>query len=540
MAQGNRRTEHSFARVPQATIPRSQFNRSHTHKSTFDSGLLVPIICEEVIPGDTWNLNASIFARLITPIFPTMDNMMLDLFFFFVPYRLVWDNWQKFCGEQTDPGDSTDFTIPQVVAHVSSGFPYDSVMDYMGIPPKINSISVNSLPFRSYNLIWNEWFRDQNLQDSLNVAKGNGPDTLTHYQDVQRRGKRHDYFTSCLPWPQKQLAGIDLPLGTSAPVDLTITGHPSFDIGTLTDAGLVQQTPTGFEVYEGGDPGAGAPTPAVWNDLGFTAEADLSAATAATINTLRQAFQIQKLLERDARGGTRYVELVKSHFGVTSPDARLQRPEYLGGGSAPLMIHTVPQSTQKTTVANWNQDEKGSLSAFGTVGSDRIGFTKSFVEHGTIIGLVCARADLTYQQGLHRKWSRSTRYDFYWPAFANLGEAPVLNQEIWVQDPSGPPGDTENIAAFGYQERWAEYRYSPSYISGLFRSDRPTSLDAWHLAQDFFSLPVLGDTFIKETPPVGRITAVVNEPHFLFDAYFSIKCARTMPVYSIPGLIDHF
>ncbi len=532
MARGNRKTEHRFSQVPKATIPRSQFNRSHTHKTTFDAGFLIPILCQEILPGDTWNLNMTMFARLSTPIFPIMDNMYLDVFFFFVPYRLVWDNWKKFCGEQDDPADSIAFTIPQMTAAVGTATLRNP--DYMGVPPLRTETTVNVLPFRSLNLIWNEWFRDENLQDSVTLSKGDGPETDSAYRNLHSRGKRHDYFTSCLPWPQKQILGVELPLGTTAPVDLTITEHPSFNIGAATDKGLIRSTdaPNTDVGWESGDPGAGGTTPAEWNKLGFTAQADLSSATAATINSLRTAFQIQKLLERDARGGTRYTEIVRSHFGVSSPDSRLQRSEYLSGGSAPLIISQVAQTDTNV----------GKLAAFGTAAATGIGFNKSFTEHGTLLGLVSARADLTYQQGLNRMWSRLTRYDFYWPSFAGLGEQAVLNQEIYFQnhDAGGAAPNDDNHKVFGYQERWAEYRYAPSLISGKFRSDQATPLDAWHLAQNFVALPTLGDTFIKDTPPVDRVIAVDTEPHFIFDSFFTIKCARPMPVYSVPGLIDHF
>ncbi len=480
----------------------------------------------------------TMFARLVTPIFPVMDDLTCDIFFFFVPNRLVWDNWQKFCGEQDSPGDSTDFTIPQ--SDSAAGGADLDLRDYMGIPTARTNSSVNALPLRGYNLIWNTWFRDENLQNPVTVNKDNGPDTWTDTRYMLQRGKRHDYFTSCLPWPSKS-PGVEIPLGDTAPVrsasGVGDTGIPTFDIGgqtalTVGSAGSVVKVD--WSVQPASD------ATAQWNDPQL--EVDLASATAATINSLRQAFQLQKLFERDARGGTRYVELVKSHFGVTSPDARLQRPEYLGGGNGQVQITSVPQATQRTTQAGWEQTYKGTLSGYGTMAQGGIGFNKSFVEHGYVFGLACIRAPLTYQQGLHKMWSRSTRYDFYWPALANIGEQAVLNKEIFFQnhDAGGAPPNDDNNKIWGYQERWAEYRYSPSRISGQFRSDAVTTLDPWHLAQDFATLPTLGDTFIKDTPPVDRITAVPTEPHFLFDSFFSIKCARPMPVYSVPGLIDHF
>ncbi len=537
---GNRKTEHFFSQIPKANIQRSQFNRSHTHKTTFDGGHLVPILVDEILPGDTWNLQMTAFARLATPVYPIMDNMHMDFFFFFVPNRLVWSNWQKFCGEQDDPGDSTDYVIPQVIAH-SSATGHGLLHDYMGVPPT-NALSVSALPMRCYGLIWNEWFRDQNLQNALVISKGNGPDQWDDFgglplSGLQSRGKRHDYFSSSLPWPSKG-PGVEIPLGESAAV--TITGqageHPSFDIGSASDKGLIRDPNAGYVGWESGDPASGGTTPAEWNDPALEGQVDLSTATAATINTLRQAFQIQKLFERDARGGTRYTEIVKSHFQVTSPDARLQRSEYLSGGTIPVNISQVSTTAHLASPLN----NIGDLHAYGIAVGGPIGFNKSFVEHGHIIGLVSVRADLTYQQGINRMWSRETRYDFYWPVFQNLGEQAVLNQEIYVQNPSVGAPDPDNLKVWGYQERWAEYRYCPSRVSALFRSSATGDLDEWHLAQLFPSLPTLGSTFITDTPPIDRVIAVNTEPHFIFDSFFNIKCARPMPVYSVPGLIDHF
>ncbi len=542
-----RQTEHDFARIPKANIPRSMFNRSHTHKTVFDSGWLVPVYVDEVLPGDSFNLQMTGFGRLATPIFPIMDNMVLDVFFFFVPYRLVWSNWQKFCGEQEDPDSSTDFTVPQITGHVTTG--HGLLMDYMGVPPTPGVLSVSALPHRSYGLIWNEWFRDQNMQDSLTIKIDDGPELWSQLGSaqggMQRRGKRHDYFTSCLPFPSKH-PGIEIPLADTAPVGRIAPDQPAGfmikDVGAVNRQAVLEAGATGatqrpvVASWPGGADWTGTED-LLWGDVtGLQVELGLAG---GTINSLRQAFQIQKLFERDARGGTRYTEIVKSHFGVVSPDARLQRPEYLGGGTIPLIMNPIAQSTQKTSAASWDQTEKGSLSGFG-VASGQVGFNKSFTEHGTIIGLISARADLTYQQGLARMWSRSTRYDFYWPVFQSLGEQAVLNQEIFVQDPTiGSPPD--NTAVFGYNERWAEYRFHPSRVSHLFRSQAAGTLEAWHLALDFGStLPVLGSTFIKDDPPVDRCIAVNTEPHWIFDSYFQIKCARPMPVYSVPGMIDHF
>lgn len=522
---------HQFSMVPRADVPRSTFRMQTAHKTTFDAGLLIPVYCEEVLPGDQYTLRMTAFCRMSTPIFPIMDNLYLDTFFFYVPSRILWSNWKRFMGERITPDASIDFVVPQIVSP-EGGFASLSVYDYFGLPTvgqvvAGRTVSVNALPLRAYRKIFYEWFRDENLVNTSTPPTNDGPDVESGYV-LYRRGKRHDYFTSCLPWPQKGNS-VTLPLGTEAPVISPNNQSPVFQSSLGGTPAVLTSGVGGGVGFAGGGTGGALQ----WVNTGLIA--DLSAATAATVNQLRQSFQIQRLLERDARGGTRYTEVIRSHFGVVSPDARQQRPEYLGGGSTMINMTTVAQTSGTQSSGDPLSTPLATLSGVGTAVANNHGFTQAFTEHGYIIGIVSVRADLTYQQGLRKMWSRRTRYDFYFPVFAHLGEQAVLNKEIYA-------GTAQDDGVFGYQERWAEYRYHPSMITGLFRSTAPQTLDAWHLSQRFTSLPTLGSTFINENPPMSRVLAVgggAGGQQFIFDSIFDIKATRPMPLYSVPGLIDH-
>lgn len=547
---------HRFSDAPAMYMKRTKFDRSHVYKTTFNSGKLIPVFVDEVLPGDTTRMSVNYFARLATPIKPIMDNIYLDWFFFFVPNRLVWEHWQNFCFEQEDPDDSTDYVIPTTSAGDTSDTSkaVGSLWDYFGLPIGLSNgsgINVSALPFRGVYLIWNEWFRDENLQKSVKIQKGDANEVFdsSRYNDQPSwvsdltisgyacppRGKRHDYFTSALPWTQK---GPGVSIGLAGTADLVLSsnnnpilfsggsGNSAFENMSVYSAKIGKEA--NIQGYTGEIQNKGYLK--FGSDVGLKGYADLDSSSIFTINSLRTAFQMQKFYERLARGGSRYTEVLRSFFGVVSPDARLQRPEFLGSFTKMVNVNPIAQTSATDTTS-----PQGNLSAYGVTAAKFHGFTKSFVEHGYIFGFVCARADLTYQQGINKMWLRSTVYDFYWPTFAHLGEQAIELREIYAQ------GSEADTTVFGYQERYAEYRYKPSQITGKFRSSVVNgSLDMWHLSQFFKNAPTLNEEFIVENPPIKRIIAVQDEPEFLLDIGFKYTTVRPMPMFGTPGLVDHF
>ena len=563
----NRNTESHFSLSPHVDISRSRFDRSASLKTSFNAGDVVPFFLEEVLPGDTFSVDTSKVVRMQTLLTPMMDNVYLDTYYFFVPNRLVWDHWKEFCGENTESAwiPQTEYTMPQITSPAGEGWNVGTLADYFGIPTGVAGLSVSALPFRAYALIINEWFRDQNLQDPLVVPTDDstvaGVNTGTLVTDVAKGGKPfiaskyHDYFTSALPAPQK---GPDVMIPVASGGNINIVGNGKalaitdgsrlgswaglrdsrysvnyglnlgLDVGSLSvDTGAIASL----------DGGTAVGVPTLEQLAGHPENSGLigvqsAIAQAATINQLRIAFQIQKFYEQQARGGSRYTEVVRSFFGVTSPDARLQRPEYLGGNRVPINVNQIVQQSGTESSGT----PQGTVVGQSLTTDKHSDFTKSFTEHGLIIGVMVARYDHTYQQGLNRLWSRKDKFDFYWPVFANIGEQAIKNKEIFAQ------GNDKDNEVFGYQEAWAEYRYKPNMVTGEMRSAYAQSLDVWHLADDYSTLPSLSDSWIREDKAnIDRVLAVTSavSNQFFADIYVKNYCTRPMPMYSVPGLIDH-
>lgn len=541
----NRNSEYKFAQNPQVGVSRSRFQRNSDDKTTFNTGDLIPIYLDEVLPGDTHQIDVACVMRMATPIFPVMDNAYCDFYFFFVPNRLLWEHWKEFMGENKETAwtPKTEYSVPQVTAP-TGGWAEGTLADYLGLPTKVEGISVSALPGRAYGLIYNEWFRNQNVTqptlvevtDATTTGKNDGSatnDSAISLAKPLKAAKVFDYYTGALPEPQKG-EPITLPMNGNAaikPYDLATNEELGWQ-GTDNEHAVNNfqfSTPEEGEYLNYTKDLIGTTRGTSGGSKNVALRADLSSVTAATINQLRQAFQIQKLLEKDARGGTRYREVLREHFGVISPDSRMQIPEYLGGYRLPVNMSQVIQTSSTDSTS-----PLGNTAALSVTTMNKPMFTKSFTEHGLIMGLAVVRTDQTYQQGIERMWSRKGRYDYYWPVLANIGEQAILNKEIYAQ------GNTADEEAFGYQEAWADYRYKPSKVTGLFRSNAAQSLDAWHYAQDYDALPTLSTAWMEQTDSeMKRTLAVQSQPDFIADFYFMNKTTRCMPVYSIPGLIDH-
>lgn len=544
-------SEIHFSQIPGVEKQRSRFERSNEYKTAYNTGDLIPAYCDEVLPGDTITMDFNHVTRMTTPIAPVMDEAAMDVYAFFVPCRLIWNHWREFWGENnsTHWEQPVEYEIPSINAP-SGGWNVGSLADYLGIPTGIELEGVNHLPFRAYAKIVNDWFRDENLKDPCYITmdettvtgknKGQSYDYVT---DIEcgaapfKVAKWHDYFTSALPEPQKG-PDVNIPLGATAPVigiDPNITGETVDP--NLKENKLYAKLFSSGTTYVGGYKDDGTKIGATTGDLVGLAT-DLSEATAATINQLRQAFAVQRFYEAQARGGSRYIEFIKNIFGVTSPDARQQRSEYLGGKRFPINMDQVLQ-TSATDLTS----PQGNTAAFScTINSDNL-FTYSATEHGYLFVLTCIRTNHSYQQGLNKMWLRKKWTDFYVPQFANLGEMPIYNAEIYAQDSDVVDADTGEIVneeVFGYQEAWAEYRYKPNMITGKLRSTASGSLDIWHYADYYTELPKLSGEWIDETEAnIQRTLAVQDEPQFIMDSYFKSTWTRVMPLYSVPGLLDH-